>query len=374
MKKKLNLLSLIMCILWMSNVYSQEVQVQLIDTGIGQFQSILISDFDFLEIGGSEELFKVIITNTTQTEYSNAVLRFELWEGPVNAGTLLARIVTEGFTIPGEMRSWEVTNTELANKMTTDFGFVIRIAESGLESDANDLRDEVMATSQLPTGVYNLAGTLTIPGLNDATDSPIPIIISNPTMLNLVAPGMLINSGFKYEVYTENPLFQWNGNSGDYKVVVFKKRHDFDTIDDILNSVPVWESELLHNLSVQYPVGGAVPLEYGSDYVWQVYSYINADRPSRQNVIKSELWEFTVVDPSKSNLTQETIAKQELEQILRQLLGDNAETIIRQINDYDLTSMRVNGSGISVPELYQLLEKYRDQEHDVYDLILRSSN
>jgi len=68
------------------------------------------------------------------------------------------------------------------------------------------------------------------------------------------------------------------------------------------------------------------------------------------------------------------MAKQELEQILRQLLGDRAETILRQINDYKLNTIRVNGATLSIPELYQLLEKYRDQEYDIYDLILRSSN
>ena len=68
------------------------------------------------------------------------------------------------------------------------------------------------------------------------------------------------------------------------------------------------------------------------------------------------------------------MAKQELEIILKQLLGDNADAIIKELDNFDLTTIRLNGASLTVPELYQVLEKYRDQPHDVYDLILRSSN
>jgi len=370
MNKKIKLFTIILSLFSIHGLYAQDISVQLIDTGIGQFQQIIVSDFDFLEAGGAEDLFKIRITNNTGNIYNNSVLRFELWQGQVGSGTLLARIVSEPFTIPGEINSWEIANTDLANKTPTDLG-VIKIFDSGFEDNAGNLRDEIVATSQIPTGLYNLTGTLTT---NSGTidTAPIPIIITNPTLLNLVTPGMLINSGFKYEIYTENPLFQWNGNSGEYQIVVFKKRNDFDTIDDILNSVPVWESEHLNTLFAQYPVGGAVPLEYGSDYVWQVLSFINTS--SGENIIRSELFEFTLVDPAQSNINQMAMARQELEQILRQLLGDKAETILRQIDDFKLTTIRVNGATLSIPELYQVLEKYRDQNYEIYDLLLRSSN
>jgi hypothetical protein len=372
MIKRIKLLGLILSFFIIQTSQAQDVTVQLIDLGIGTFQQIIVSDFDFLEAGGAEELFKIRITNNTGNQYNQSVLRFELWEGQVGVGTLLARIVTEGFTIPGAMSSWEITNQQLANGENVEGLGIIGIEESGVESDADDLRDEIVATSQIPTGLYNLAGYLNIPGSGNIETIPIPIIISNPTLLNLVTPGALINSGFKYEIFTENPLFQWNGNSGEYQVVVFKKRNDFDTIEDILNSVPVWESERLNTLVAQYPVGESVPLEYGSDYVWQVLSFINTS--SGENVVRSEIFEFTLVDPAQSNYSQIAMAKQELEQILRQILGDSAETIIRQINDFKLNTIRVNGATLSIPELYQVLEKYRDQEYDVYDIFLRSSN
>jgi len=68
------------------------------------------------------------------------------------------------------------------------------------------------------------------------------------------------------------------------------------------------------------------------------------------------------------------MAKQELEQLLKQLLGERADAIIREIDKYGLSAIRVNGSVLTIGELYQIMEKYRDQEKEIYDLILRSSN
>lgn len=385
MNKKLKLISIILCFSWISLLYSQapapKINVSLEETGIQNYQQIFLSDFDFLQVGGSADLFTIIIEkrNFMPDDETYADINLQLTQ---NNNQSLAMVQTNQFQLPQGNGIWRITNKQLASKkfnFNGDSPDVIQFEQSGLDNSAKDLRNQILESSQIPVGVYTLTTTLryylgnrtsppnTTQGINE-----IRIVVTNPTLINLISPGMLLNSGYKYEVYTQNPLFQWNGNSGDYQVVVFKKRNDFDTIDEILNSVPVWESGHLNSLFVQYPDFGAVPLEYGSEYVWEVLSYINTS--SGENTVRSELWAFTVVDPSQSNITMEAIARQELEQILRQLLGDRAETIIRQINDYNLSSIRVNGSVISVPELYQILEKYRNQKHEVYDLILRSSN
>ena len=83
------------------------------------------------------------------------------------------------------------------------------------------------------------------------------------------------------------------------------------------------------------------------------------------------MWEFTLQDPSKAAQTEQGVAKQELESLLRQLLGDNADGVIRQIDDLSLKTIRVNGSTISVKELYDYLEKYRNEKHQISDLLIR---
>ena len=372
--KALNLLFL----LWVPFLYSQEITVTLEDAGISQYQQIFTADFDFLQVGAAEDLFKLVIEkrNFSTDDITYADIYLQLTQ---NGDQILATMQSNRFQLPPGNGVWRISNKELASKVYDFDGAGTRIiVDAGLSDEVPSIRDNMIETGQLPVGQYVLTTNLTYypdntqNGISTTGINEIIITIRNPTLINLVTPGILINSGFKYEIFTENPLFQWNGNSGDYQVVVFKKRNDFDTIDDILNSVPVWESERLTTLFTQYPVGDAIPLEYGSDYVWQVLSFINTS--SGENVVRSELFEFTLVDPAQSNVTQMAMARQELEQILRQLLGDKAETILRQINDFKLTSIRVNGATLSIPELYQVLEKYRDQNYDIYDLILSSSN
>lgn len=360
--------------LWLPSLFAQNVQIALQDAGISQYQSIFASDFDFLQVGSVEELFTMSVTKAPGL-VSNAELTFVLEQ----EGELLATIRTNPFSMPFDAGQWMISNIELANE---NFRFdpaddPITISESGVEDRADALRDDILATSQLPTGTYTLKANLVYTDNSGAQETAsgvnvLDIVITNPTLINLVSPGVSLNSGFDYELFTDLPLLQWNGNSGDFQVLVFKKRDEFASAEDILNSQPVWESERFSSLSAQYPDVGALPLEFGSTYVWLVRSYINSS--SGEIALNSELWEFTVVDPSQSNTTIESLAKQELEILLKQLLGDRADSIIRQIEDYGLKTIRVNGSTISVQELYQFLEKYRDQEQEITDLILRSSN
>ncbi len=351
-----------------------QVEMELIDRGIGQYQSILIADFDFMQVGSAEQLFDIIVTKTMDGDVTNASMVITL---SLQAGDPIARIITKPFVMPFETGSWTISNQELANQtFSFDGGAPIKISESKLDEDtAGDLRDKIIETSQIPSGTYILQNILSY-SFNGTyqeviTQTPITIIISNPTLINLITPGVLLNSGFTYDIYSVQPILQWNGNSGDYQVLVFKKQSEFSTVDDILNSVPIWKSPRLTTLSTQYPDFDAVPLEYGITYVWMVLSFINTS--SGENTLNSEPWEFTLVDPSQA-LGIENMAKQELEQLLRQILGQNADQIIREMEGFGLSSMRINGSTISTQELYQYIEKYRDQEHEIYDLILRSSN
>lgn len=360
-------------------LFSQDyVRINLQDRGLSQYQQIFIGDFDFLQLGSAEELFAIVLTLSNPTPIIDAQMTIELSRG----SELLATIQTGDFIIPSlqqlnNQSLWIITNVDLINK---DFDFngastsAIRVSESEINDQAEKLRDEIIETSQLPVGIYKLRATLSYNNAQTVANAETEIIINirNPFLLNQVAPGTSLNSGFVYELYTQNPIFQWSGNSGQYQVVVFKKSSDFSSPDDILNSQPVWESvNDLNVLFARYPDDGAIPLEYGSEYAWQVRSFIQTS--SGVNIIESELWEFKLLDPSTAR-TGEAMAKQELEILLKQLLGDRADAIIREIDQFGLSSIRVNGSLLTVPELYQIMEKYRDQEKEIYDLILRSSN
>jgi len=367
------------------NFAHAQLNIVVEDLGLERYQSVFISDLDFLQVGTSEQLFRMSITNTSGQQLTNTYLRIDF----AVDGELLAFSETDFFTVPaGAMGTLD--NVALSNGTfafdPTNSNTIVRISDSGINEAAEDLRSNILSSGQLPVGEYQLTinayqsqNRIKNPAQDDLQGGTSrSFSISNPTLINLVSPGANVNSGIDYEVYTTQPVFNWNGNSGEYQLVVFKKRNEFGSIEDILNTVPVYASGRLNSLSLQYPDGTgpsgapAVPLEYGDSYVWLVKSFIQTS--SGENEVISEIWSFTVVDPAAGGFSENSMAKQELEQLLRQLLGNRAEEIIRQLDNYDLKTIRFNGSAVSPQELYQILERYRDQNVEIKDLNIISSN
>lgn len=369
------LISTLLIFMWMPFLFAQTESIDLINRGIANYQDIFVSDLDILNTGSAKDLFGI------QLNKSVGDMNGEITINLTKDNKLLATIETNRFQFPNSSGPWTFTNVELS-KGTFNFngqGGSIRVSDTQtFEENSSKVIKEMESTLKVPFGTYELTAKLefyTPEGIfissRDAREEII-INITNPYILSQITPGNTLNSGFVYELYTLNPVFQWNGNSGLYQIAVFKKQSDFSTPEDILNSQPVWESDKINTLFRQYPPDGSVPLEYGAEYVWQVRSFVSTS--SGENIIQSELWEFTIVDPSASGTTAESMAQQEFENLLRQLLGDNAEPIIRELSSFHLSIMRVNGEILSTPELYKYLDKYRDQENEISDIILRSSN
>lgn len=352
-----------------SPLFSQ-VNLSLHDKGLSQYQAFFVADFDFLEVGSQKDFFDIVVSNTGPA-IQDAVFSLNFYKG----SDIIAFLRTDPFVLPTIMSEERISNIDLANG---NFKFsgqneTVTISESGIKDLANDLKDEIISNSQLPIGEYALKISLSAPALNEK-NADIKIIITNPTQISLITPGTLFGSGFVYEQPSEFPVFQWNGNSNTYQVVVFKKETNMTSTEDVLNSFPVWESDRIEGaLTAQYPQDSkAIPLERNQTYVWMVRSFIETS--AGENFVNSELWEFKVVDPSQINSDIHTMAKDELFQLLRQLLGSKAEAIILEIESYNLSTLRINGSTVSIQQLYKYLDKYRDQPHEVEKLTIRSSN
>ncbi|MEJ2052405.1 MAG: hypothetical protein P8X42_00680, partial [Calditrichaceae bacterium] len=56
-------------------------------------------------------------------------------------------------------------------------------------------------------------------------------------------------------------------------------------------------------------------------------------------------------------------------EFLRDMIGDQADEIAKQLADYDVKSIQVNGQEITIEDLYQLINEYRLKQVEVVDLI-----
>ena len=197
--------------------------------------------------------------------------------------------------------------------------------------------------------------------------------ITNPYFIQLIAPGTESGSGFKDDVYTEFPVFQWNGSGNRYEVVVFEKKFALQSLDNIMNMNPNWRSGPIESFSAQYPQAGEVdeiviPLEFGKTYYWVVRMLIQTS--AGEEFEDSEIWEFKLVDPISLGDEQNEIARNELIDFLRDLIGEKADELAKQLGNYGVKTINVNGKDITLEDLYQIINEYRLKEVEVVDLIL----
>jgi hypothetical protein len=321
----------------------------------------------------AENLFTVRIIS--DADYNDCRLTINLFRGEDQ----LAFIETGRFDLP--MGSHEINNVNLADESFTFEGSTepVRIEDSGIsEGDIDDLTRQMYSSGQLPVGTYRIETKLHYPNPSSPADADHIFFISNPTMINLVSPGSAVGLGAVQEVFTEYPVFQWNGSSGKYQILVFEKKNDYQSVDDVLNSFPNWQSDIIDVLSVQYPSVGSsnnpvIPLEFGKTYYWLIKMFVQTS--SGENELLSEVWQFTLVDPSKLLQTADSHAKEDIQRLLSQLIGnEQAEEIARGVSDFRLKSIRINGRPITVQELYQIIDQYQGRDLQILDLIMHQSN
>ncbi|HES59904.1 MAG TPA: hypothetical protein ENO18_05675, partial [Caldithrix sp.] len=190
---------------------------------------IYIADFDIMQLASGDEFFEIAISNFEDQVYEHCVLILSFYKDQ----QLLAKIESEEFTIPAMLGRRSVNNVEL---MRDEFyladGQPIDIRESDLiTEEINNIEQDILSSGKIPVGHYELVGVLRGEAGNiDETSDYFDI--TNPSFVELIAPGSAAGSGFKEEVYTEFPVFQWNGNGSEYQVVVFEKKFALQSLDN----------------------------------------------------------------------------------------------------------------------------------------------
>ncbi len=342
-----------------------------------QLQMLFLSDLDLAQAGSAADLFKLTIIKNTPEEYPAAQMNIRVTKD----NTLLLEAQSESFRIPADPpgTTYETDNRELINNNfflhpgdpTTN----IRINESRLSDDVEEIQKEVLSSGKVPIGVYRLIVDI----VNLQTSSPIvheeiPFLqATNPSFVRLISPGVPFGSPAPSSVYTEYPVFQWNGNGDEYKVFVFEKKSMIQSMDDILNQLPNWESEPISEQSVIYPQSGdVIPLEYGKTYYWMVQMQVHTSAGILK--VNSEIWEFKLKNPAVSGVAHQEISKMEVIKFLKDVLGSQVDGLEKSLEGYRTAVIRYNGREIEIQDLYRLLQEYQNRKVEVFDLILPSAS
>lgn len=360
-------------------VSAQTIQIDFNILDQQKLETLYLADIDLLQqglTGTAESIFEIIVNappdpTSPGSNYENCRMHIALKKD----ADLIVSWQSDPFLIPANPTPYHLSNELLiAGKFLFDENNPdtrIHFNETHMGDELDNLQNDVLSSGKLPIGVYTLEIALnyTFNQISHTQEELFPFIrATNPSYIQLIAPGNTVGSAEPAPVYTEFPVFQFSGNGEAYQVFVFEKRNEFQTLDDIVRSQPNWESEPGPELSLQYPQdGSAIPLQPGKTYFWKVNMLVESS--AGQEKIPSEFWQFKVVDPASLGNNQQMLSKQEIMRFLQDLLGDRANAISRSLEDYQLSSINLNGTTISIQELYRLMALYRGHSVTVYDVV-----
>lgn len=208
-------------------------------------------------------------------------------------------VLTEPFDLDGRIR---IRNTDL-DLNTTYFAYVdgrtvpISIPSSNIESiditEMEAMQSLIIQTGRLPDGSYRFSLVVREPNYGPELASwGRSIISAHPVSLELISPGGPFAEIQNQTIMTTYPFFQWQSDPCpicSYRIRVARFIPDEhssaeDAIED-QTVLPIeqalgWypekdmDGKFLSTTSLQYPQSGAIDLEPGNIYAWQVQKII----------------------------------------------------------------------------------------------------
>jgi len=371
-KKTKWLVLVVLLLVLTSSAWSQvTISAQMLNRELRVF---FLSDFNFTGRGtASGEIFRLIITN-----------------GPTAAAT---------FQLGVEItyNNSELLATGLTKQLTMDAGSVITITNQNLFTQAQKfslqdytiddagkrLRDRLLSTGKLPSGVYRFTFKLLVPGGGVIDDTYVEIDVSNPTTLDLIGPGAPADHTAPEMIFTTLPVFRWTSNITQFRLRLAEKLADVhdtaspaEIIQDRIRFERIFTTdasqagegkEYLPATVFQYPAAGVWPLQRGKIYFWQVTGLV----PSSGAVMElpSEILAFQV-----SELDDRAVAMEGslLLEKLRALLGERFDALFSsggELAGFSPTGRNyLNGRWLTPDEVQALVNKLTSGEYILVEM------
>ena len=268
------------------------------------FVTFYVSSIDVSTGATDVELFDYTLRSTSYPVEVSVEFRVLIDSAPLNLdySTPFLEITTQPFTLNGPVY---IRNTDLnintnyleyedGNQLYVTVNDPETIFDEGTGYDPDQMQSLIMQTGRLPDGTYRFE--LIINNHSNPDQGPYvkeeTIISAHPVALELISPGGPLADVQNQTVMTTYPFFQWQSDPCaicSYRIRVARFIPDEhssaeDAIEDQtvlpLEQALGWypekdtDGKFLRTTSFQYPQSGAVDLEPGNIYVWQVQKSI----------------------------------------------------------------------------------------------------
>jgi len=256
----------------------------------------------------------------------------------INTEATILDLYTSPFPVQNDIildnRDLSTTTTELRDVTGASINLSVYIEDVIDVADLNAMLSSIMTTGRLADGNYTFQFGVASGSTESACESASPIFetktitVESPNAINLEYPGGALSDTSSTEIFNTYPLLVWS-SSGCGSCASFVRVAEFNpsihsSMDEAIQDerrLPFDQAQEWENIGIvnsyQYPLSGALPLEYGKVYVWQVKHELITTAGSDE--LLSPINAFSIHDVGSGTTTT---SYHPIVQILQQVLSE----------------------------------------------------
>ena len=308
---------------------------------IYDYATYYVSSFD-PQTGASDfQLFRYTLSSDSYPVWIKVTFRATMLSPAlgINTETAILDLYTSPFPLEHDIildnRDLSTTTTELRDVTGAPINLSVYIQDVIDVADLNAMLSSIMTTGRLADGNYTFQFGVASGSTESACESASPIfetrtiVVESPSAINLEYPGGALSDTSSTEVFTTYPLLVWSSSSCN-RCASFVRVAEFNpsvhsSVDEAIQDerrLPFDQAQEWENIGIvnsyQYPLSGALPLEYGKVYVWQVKHELTTTAGSDE--LLSSIYAFRIQDVASGTTTT---SYHPIVQILQQVLSED---------------------------------------------------
>jgi len=307
---------------------------------IYDYATYYVSSFD-PQTGTSDfQLFRYTLSSDSYPVWIKVTFRATMISPAlgINTEATILDLYTSPFPVQNDIildnRDLSTTTTELHDVTGASINLSVYIEDVIDVADLNAMLSSIMTTGRLADGNYTFQFGVASGSTESACESASPIFetktitVESPNAINLEYPGGALSDTSSTEIYNTYPLLVWS-SSGCGSCASFVRLAEFNpsihsSMDEAIQDerrLPFDQAQEWENIGIvnsyQYPLSGALPLEYGKVYVWQVKHELITTAGSDE--LLSPINAFSIHDVGSGTTTT---SYHPIVQILQQVLSE----------------------------------------------------
>ena len=308
---------------------------------IYDYATYYVSSFD-PQTGASDfQLFRYTLSSDSYPVWIKVTFRATMLSPAlgINTETAILDLYTSPFLLENDIildnRDLSTTTTELRDLTGAPINLSVFIQDVIDVADLNAMLSSIMTTGRLADGNYTFQFGVASGSTESACESASPIfetrtiIVESPSAINLEYPGGALSDTSLTEIFTTYPLLVWSSSSCN-RCASFVRVAEFNpsvhsSMDEAIQDerrLPFDQAQEWENIGIvnsyQYPLSGALPLEYGKVYVWQVKHELTTTAGSDE--LLSSIYAFRIQDVASGTTTT---SYHPIVQILKQVFSED---------------------------------------------------